>query len=526
MRPSSRTTLRVAVSRWLFLLFALGPLCELAGCERTPAPAPPLVAQTSGTIAIVGLTSPVRVIRDRWGVPHIYAANQHDLFMAQGFVQAQDRLFQMDLWLRASQGRLAEILGANFAERDAMTRRIQYRGDRATDWASFGPDAKSIAEAFVQGINAWANLARERPPVEFAIARWPPTYWSAEDLLNRTDAFVSNAGTALAAVERAHLPDAVAAAVRLVGTPPFFVGTTPPDAETRSTSASRATATAERVTDTEVRRRLSVPPPRYFVHLVAPGWNVIGATAPWLPGVAIGHNDRVAWGMMPVDGNAPSFSVERRDAVAVSQMPDAIRIKGRPLPLTFVRESTEHGVEVASDRERHLIYTMHWDGLEPGTAAELGALAIDRARTAAEFRDALTHWKTPARQFVYADVDGASHSAPGHVEGRAGDGDPTGSPRAEQPAVFAHVLGVGGRGGFNVGPVTRPADDSQMRMTIDLRAWDRSQAINAPGQSGTPSSAHYSDAATLWSSGGAFELSFGEDAVRANAAATLTLVPR
>ena len=105
-------------------------------------------------------------------MPHIVAATRDDLFFAQGFVQAEDRLFQMDLWRRSVQGRLAEVLGANFVGRDAMTRRIQYRGNLDDEWASYGPDTRAIASAFVRGINAWVTIARERPPEEFLLAGW------------------------------------------------------------------------------------------------------------------------------------------------------------------------------------------------------------------------------------------------------------------------------------------------------------------------------------------------------------------
>src|SRR5437773_12345455 len=172
----------------------------LAGCARTPTP-PPLVAQTSGTAAIAGLTAPVRVVRDRWGIPHIYAENAADLFIAQGFVQAEDRLFQMDLWRRAALGRLAEVLGRNFVERDIMTRRVQYRGDMDAEWSSYAPDARSIAAAFTRGINAWVARAHDRPPEEFLLAGWRPAFWSDTDVLSRTDAFVAS-GNALDEVRR------------------------------------------------------------------------------------------------------------------------------------------------------------------------------------------------------------------------------------------------------------------------------------------------------------------------------------
>ena len=152
----------------------------------------PVLPQVSGTLMVSGVSAPVRIIRDRWGVPHIKAENQDDLFFAQGFVQAQDRLFQMDLWRRSAQGRLSEVLGANFVERDAMTRRIQYRGDLDAEWASYGADAKAIAAAFVRGINAWIRLAHDPFPEEFRLAGWAPAWWRPEDLLNRTDAFVAS----------------------------------------------------------------------------------------------------------------------------------------------------------------------------------------------------------------------------------------------------------------------------------------------------------------------------------------------
>jgi penicillin amidase len=215
------------------------------------------VPQVSGSVAVAGLTAPVRIVRDTWGVPHIYARSADDLFFAQGLVQAQDRLLQMDLWRRSAQGRLSEVLGPNFIERDAMTRRMQYRGDPDAEWESYGPDTKTIAEAFVRGVNAWVTFARERPPEEFVLAGWKPDLWSPVDLLNRTDAFTAS-GDAIDDIFRARLaatvgaararqllsrgraidipaglditavPALVADAIRRVGTPPFLVGLSAP----------------------------------------------------------------------------------------------------------------------------------------------------------------------------------------------------------------------------------------------------------------------------------------------------------
>jgi penicillin G amidase len=105
-----------------------------------------------GTLTVAGLAQTVRVLRDRWGVAHIYAQNQHDLFFAQGFVVAQDRLFQMDLWKRSGQGRLAELLGPLALQRDINARLLRYRGDMKSEYASYSPDTEKILQAFTGGI--------------------------------------------------------------------------------------------------------------------------------------------------------------------------------------------------------------------------------------------------------------------------------------------------------------------------------------------------------------------------------------
>ena len=460
----------------------------------------------------------MRIVRDHAGVPHIYASTQADLFFAQGFVQAQDRLFQMDLWRRASLGRLSEILGANFIDRDAMTRRVQYRGDLDTEWASYGADVKRIAEAFVGGINAWVSIVRDHPTEDFALARWPPSYWRAEDLLTRTDAFLESGGV-FGEIRRRGLPDAVRDALRLVGTAPFLVGPAPPAALVGVRAAPHATAANGTVRAIDARSSLSAPSPRYLVHLSAPGWNVVGATAPWLPGVAIGHNNRVAWGAAPADLGTGDIVVDDLSRVRLGAT-ELIRVKGRPDMVPFTRDTTPHGVVIASDRDRRRAFVLRWSGFDPGTAAELGALALDRARDAAEFRAALERWKTPGRRIVWADADGRG--------GSPGAGRAVADRSVADQALFAHPLGVtaAARQRFDVGPVPRPADDAQMQLAMEIAAWDRSRAINAPGQAGLPAMAHYADAAARWSSGGSVELWFSDEAVQRNAEATLTLIPR
>src|SRR5690242_15549049 len=105
------------------------------------------------TIKTPGLQKQVEILRDRWGVPHIYASTVHDLFFAQGYITAKDRLFQIDLWRRTGTGKLAEVLGPSAIERDRLARSVNFRGDWNAEWAAYGADAKAIVTAFVEGIN-------------------------------------------------------------------------------------------------------------------------------------------------------------------------------------------------------------------------------------------------------------------------------------------------------------------------------------------------------------------------------------
>ena len=129
-------------------------------------------------MTVDGLQQPVEVIRDRWGVPHVYATSVDDLFTAQGFVAAQDRLWQLELWKRTAEGTLAEILGPSAVARDTFARLLRYRGDMDAEWASYSPDARRIVRAFVNGINAQVAhvLAYpERLPLEFQLTGIRPS---------------------------------------------------------------------------------------------------------------------------------------------------------------------------------------------------------------------------------------------------------------------------------------------------------------------------------------------------------------
>src|SRR5579871_1741994 len=183
-----------AAHRFLVLLILL------ASSTATRAVGADLQHEALASLAVIrgdqrvpGLVQEVRVQRDSWGVAHIYAHTQHDLFFAQGYVAAQDRLFQMELWKRSGQGRLAEILGPSATRRDISARLLRFRGDLSAEYRSYSPDTLEILEAFTAGINAYIAQIQKpgQPglPIEFRIAGFAPEPWNPADCLNRLAAY-------------------------------------------------------------------------------------------------------------------------------------------------------------------------------------------------------------------------------------------------------------------------------------------------------------------------------------------------
>lgn len=445
-------------------------LFAMAGCQQQPASKSDRgldsgtlskrLPQTDGTLRVPGLRDPVKVVRDHSGIPHIYATNVDDLFFAQGFVQAQDRLFQIDLWRRSVQGRLAEILGPDFLERDRLARLMHYRGDMNAEWMSYAPDTKRIAQQFVKGINAWITTTESNLPIEFTYAGYQPELWKPEDVLSRAEGFTMG-GNALGEVFRARLTALVGAqrAVELLPPEPAIPVTVPVGLDLGiiddhlekqlltigagarfsqlQTSAAfiqdqlkrqegsnnwvvsgRKSETGKPLLANDPHRNLDHPSLRYLVHLNAPGWNVIGAVQPYLPGVSVGHNDRIAWGLTVFLTDAQDLYIEKLNPDNPNQyqyrgkwidleiQKDRIGVKGRATPVEIEYQYTRHGPVITTDLKRHEAVVLRWTGDEPGTVGYLADLSIDRARNWKEFREALARHKMPAENFVYADVDG------------------------------------------------------------------------------------------------------------------------
>ena len=160
--------------------------------HAAPAQTPP---GARAALAVPGLRQPVEVIRDRWGINHIYAQNEDDLFMAQGYLAAKDRLFQFEIWRRRATGTVADILGPRELTRDIGTRLHKFRGNLDAELNHYHPRGKSIVEAYVRGVNAWVDEVMRTPaalPLEFRMLGITPGKWTPEVVISRHQALASN----------------------------------------------------------------------------------------------------------------------------------------------------------------------------------------------------------------------------------------------------------------------------------------------------------------------------------------------
>ncbi len=413
------------------------------------------LSETKGEVQLAGLDARVEVLRDEWGVPHTYARDQHDLFFAQGFVAAQDRLFQMELWKRAGQGRLAEVAGEPFLLRDVAARLLRYRGSLDAEYASYAADTREIVGAFTDGINSYIQqrLARGGPglPIEFQLAGFAPEAWKPEDCLTRMatlsvtgnaeDELVNAQLVALLGVRRAtelgefDPPSQLepAAGLNFSGlSPQMIAGLRGTDARiefpaelgnsNREAGGSNNWSISGKMTRSgkpflanDPHRTIALPSLRYIVHLVAPGWDVIGATEPALPGVSIGHNQNIAWGLTLFSVDQQDFYLEELNPQNALEYKtengwgkmrveeEIFRVRGGRSETRSLK-FTRHGPVLWSDGKRAL--ALRWVGAEPGTAPYLTGISVDRAQNWQQFLQAMARWKTPPENFVYADREG------------------------------------------------------------------------------------------------------------------------
>jgi penicillin G amidase len=434
--------LRVAFALCLGALLLTSSIDGVAGRQALPP------------VVVPGLERPVQVLVDEWGVPHIYAERQYDAFAAQGFAAARDRLWQIDLWRKRGLGEMAKDFGLAYVESDRMARAVLFRGDMYREWLAYASDAKRIAEAFVAGVNAYVALTERQPdllPEEFRLLGYHPARWQAADIvrirhhgltlnltgeIDRAEIYCKDGPDAPRAdwMRRALVPD-------IVPTPP--AGLEPcalpferlrqayelATARTRFRAddltqgsnnwvvAPGRSATGRAILASDPHRAHSAPSLRYISHLVAPGLNVIGAGEPFLPGISIGHNDAIAFGLtrfyidqedLYVYETNPARPEEYRYQAGWEPMKTITeRIEVRhEAPRTVTIQFTRHGPVLATDASAHRAFALRAAWLDVGMAPYFGSIEYMRARNWDQFAAAMNRWGAPGENQVYADTAG------------------------------------------------------------------------------------------------------------------------
>ncbi|MDQ0035301.1 penicillin amidase [Variovorax boronicumulans] len=501
-RTSPRLAARRMPNHRLSLIGALAAIA-LAGCASGPSVSD-TPSRPSSSFAVPGLEKPAEVLVDRWGVPHLYAGTLYDAFVAQGFIAARDRLWQMDLWRKRGLGEMAKDFGPAWVESDRAARAVLYRGDMYREWLAYGSDAKRVAEAFTAGVNAYVAQVRAQPallPTEFALLGYQPAMWSPEDVVrirhhgltlnftsevDRARAFCAGGPGVKADWLRRELDPPVtpkvpvgfdpctipaaelrAAYLRATDSPRFTkentrvglntgaasapVALLPGSAESIAAKAEqdeaqqqalqgdptgaygsnnwvispKLTSTGRPILANDPHRSHGAPSLRYMTHLSAPGMDAIGAGEPFLPGLSIGHNGTIAFGLT-------RFYMDQEDLYVYQlnpKNPNEYRYQGRWEPMTRVNERiavrgesaprevvntfTRHGPVLLSEPGKRRAYALRAAWLEPGMAPYFGSMDYMRARNWDQFRAAMNRWGAPGENQVYADSSGNVGWIPG-----------------------------------------------------------------------------------------------------------------
>lgn len=411
--------------------------------------------------SIPTLEAPVTVRVDSWGISHIEAASSRDVFRAQGWVHAADRLFQMDLWLRRGLGRLAEVFGEGFAQRDRAARLFLYRKDADSEQMAYGEHGVDALRCFAEGVNAFISAAAEDTrllPPEFHKVGYQPLQWNAEDIsrirshglfdnviqeVDRAETIRAFGETVenLRRVREPSLPLVIPegldlSAIRpeilqdyLLATSPVVIDGVPAMASARSEGSNNwvisgsKTATGRPILANDPHRSLPLPSLRYLVHLKCPDFDVIGAGEPVLPGISIGHNGKVAFGLTIFPSDQEDlyvYDLNPDDAgqyrwqggwAAFDVVQETIEIRDRE-PIKVELLFSTHGPVLHVDKEANRAFALRAAWLEPGAAPYLGSLRYLTANSVEEFLTAVDSWAAPSVNHVVADDRGNIAWAP------------------------------------------------------------------------------------------------------------------
>ncbi len=458
--------------------------------------------QLEGTIRLTGPSAEIEVLRDKDGVPHIFAETDRDAYFALGFVHAQDRLFHMEMTRRIPAGRLSELVGEHGLRVDRFMRTLGIAPRAEQSLATLSADVRGAIEAYSAGVNAWLAHRSGALPPEFVMLRHEPEPWRPVDSI-MWGAFMSLqlSGNWRQELLRARLAETLDADTLAMLFPPY-----PPDApvtaesrralfrtlpldrleaqlpaEAKHSTASNQwvvagarSASGKPMLANDTHLGFSAPIIWHLVRIETPELAVTGATIPGVPFVVLGHNRRIAWGLSTTNGDQQDVYIERLDpddptryVTPDGPMPfrrrtEIIRVRGGDDVALTVRE-TRHG-PVLSDLipdadavagQGHVL-SLAASFLNGENRTAEAVYRLNRARNWASFTAALRHWQGPQQNILYADVDGnVGFIAPSRVPvRRSGDGFMpapgwTGShdwigfvPFDELPRVFNPARGV------------------------------------------------------------------------------------
>ncbi|HEY6326852.1 MAG TPA: penicillin acylase family protein [Candidatus Cybelea sp.] len=389
-------------------------------------------APTHGSVVVPGLSAPATIVRDRRDVPHVSAANDRDLYFAEGFAQGSDRLFQLDFTRRYAYGRLAEVLGAKALSLDEAQRAVDIDGIARRQLRALPPADRAALAAFSAGVNAAA--ANQSLPVEFRMLLYRPAPWTPKDSL----AVAVVASLALAdswhdvfardAVwrrdrhcydDRFPLSDArydvtVDGVARSASAPssarecnePVTVAAAP----RRAAGSNAWAAGALRARDghaliaNDPHLDLTIPGIWYIVEIRSPGVHAAGATIPGIPGVVLGHNERVAWASTNADMATTSVfdsgRLERRSWVTQRF---SVRFS-RDVTATYYR--TPRDFSVPNDNDLARIALVRWPVYAQTRSTISTVFELDRARDVRDALRILARYRGSPQNFLLAGRDG------------------------------------------------------------------------------------------------------------------------
>jgi penicillin amidase len=454
---------------------------------------------TSGTITVPGIGGSIEIVRDVDAIPHISASTKADAFFGLGYVHAQDRLWQMEFQRRIGHARLSEIFGRATIPQDRFLRTLGVGRAAQSAWDHLPADIKQQVDAYVAGINAFIDSHRgRRLPPEFTLLRFEPEPFAGPDVLAwvkmmawdlsanyslelmrhdiearvgpdrmaqllppypadglsivRDSLLPRPSRPTVAAVDgsASALPGLSAAftASLLQGHPVvrdfLLAGQTEALGSNNWVVDGTRTASGKPMLANDPHLSTKMPSLWYLAHLSAGDFEVIGATLPGAPAMAIGRNRHIAWGETNVAADVQDFYRERLDSTGTraefrgDQEPirivdETIRVKGDE-PVTVRVRITRHGPLIsdainANNAVSTSVRTLEplafrWTALDPEDLTIVAFMRLNEARNWSEFTEALRDYNVPSQNFVYADVDGhIGYYAPGHVPIRArGDG--------------------------------------------------------------------------------------------------------